>query len=94
MDGFSTCFKNADQLIITKLYSANQSEIKNVNSNVLTKNIKKSGFDNVIYIDDLNNIVGHLNETIRVGDAVVFLSAGNLTDTDHAFARIMEERSK
>ena len=91
MEKFSSCFNNADKLIITKLYSANQSEIKNVNSKILVKMIKKTGFSDVVYIESFKKIIEYLEGEIRKGDAVVFLSAGNLTDTAHEFSKVMEE---
>ena len=82
-----------DLLIIAPVYSANQEEIPDVNSGVLTEKIKKSGIDQnrVIHIDSLDGIIHYLNKEIRKGDAVAFLSAGNLTHTAHEFAGKMEE---
>jgi UDP-N-acetylmuramate--alanine ligase len=90
MDRFASCFKKADQLIISELYSANQAAIENVNSHVLAEKIKTSGFNDVFHIKTLDGIIRHLQGTIKKGDAVVFLSAGNLTHTAHQFARRME----
>ncbi|NIM11233.1 MAG: UDP-N-acetylmuramate--L-alanine ligase [Candidatus Aminicenantes bacterium] len=96
MDRFAACFNGVDLLIIAPLYSANQEEIPNVNSGVLAEKIKKSGFDQnrVIYIDSFDSIIRHLQKEVRKGDAIVFLSAGNLTHTAHEFARKMEEGLK
>jgi len=92
MDRFAACFNGVDRLIIAPLYSANQEEIPGVDSAVLTEKIKKSGFHRtrVIHIDSFDGIVGYLQKEIRKGDAVVFLSAGNLTHTAHEFAGKME----
>lgn len=94
MDSFGDCFNDADRLILSPLYSANQQPIENVDSGVLAEKLKKSGYKEVLYIDDFDGILEHLEKTIRVGDAVVFLSAGNLTHTAHRFARRMEALRK
>ncbi len=94
MDRFVSCFEKADQLIISELYSANQPEIENVNSHVLAEKIKASGFNDVFHIQTFDGIIRHLERNIRKGDAVVFLSAGNLTHTAHRFAKHMEESRK
>jgi len=91
MDQFASCFEKVDQLIIAELYGANQEKIEHIDSNVLAEKIKKTGFDKVAYIDTFEGIIDHLLAGIRKGDAVVFLSAGNLTQAAHDFARRMEE---
>jgi UDP-N-acetylmuramate--alanine ligase len=90
MDRFTSCFKNADQLILAEIYKANQQEIANVNSRVLAEKIKNSGYPHVMYIEDFQGIIDYLGKNIKKGDAVAFLSAGNLTQTAHQFAKRME----
>ena len=94
MDRFTSCFEKADQLIISELYSANQPEIKNIDSHALAGKIKASGFNDVFHIETFDGIIRHLERNIRKGDAVVFLSAGNLTHTAHRFTKYMEESRK
>lgn len=89
MDQFAGCFKGAGQLIISPIYGANQSKIENVDSSVLVEKIKGSGVKHVQYIDSFDGISDHLKEKMKPGDAVVFLSAGNLTHTAHKFAKMM-----
>ncbi len=94
MEGFKDAFTGIDKLIVSKIYSANQEQIAQVSGNVLTEKIKSSGFQDVEYIDDLENILTWLNKEIKEGDAVVFLSAGNLSLYAHKFADIMERKNK
>jgi UDP-N-acetylmuramate--alanine ligase len=96
MDRFADCFTGVDLLIIAPLYSANQQEIENINSLALTEKIKESGFDphRIIHIDSLEGIIDYLDKEIRKGDALAFLSAGNLTHTAHEWAGKMEESIK
>ncbi|MCP4157726.1 MAG: hypothetical protein GY757_59000, partial [bacterium] len=94
MDHFTTCFGKAQQLIISEIYGANQDKIENIDSPVLEAKIKASGFKDVRYIDTFDGILQHLGETIKKGDAVVFLSAGNLTRAAQRFAKLMEDYCK
>ncbi|MCP4219713.1 MAG: UDP-N-acetylmuramate--L-alanine ligase [bacterium] len=94
MDRFARSFSKAHQLIIAPLYSANQQKIDHVDSHVLEEKIKAAGFHNVRYIDSFDGILTHLGETIREGDVAAFLSAGNLTQTAHRFAKQMEDKAK
>jgi UDP-N-acetylmuramate--alanine ligase len=92
MDQFSTCFAGITQLIVAPLYSANQVAIEDVNSAVLAQKIKEAGMEQVKHIDSFDGILGYLETEIKNGDAVVFLSAGNLTRTAHDFAKIMGKK--
>ncbi len=86
MDRFASCFQGVDKLIIAPIYSANQQKIPNIGSEELLKKIKASGFQAVEYIDSFEEILDMLQSQIRAGDAVLFLSAGNLTRVAHDFA--------
>lgn len=87
MDQFASSFQEVDQLIIAPIYSANQEKIENVDSGILVDKIKASGFSPVLYIENFNGIIDYLNQHISPGDAIIFLSAGNLTFTAHQFAK-------
>ena len=96
MDRFAECFGLTDLLMVAQLYSANQPEIPDVNSQALVKKIKKTGFnpDNLYYIETFDGIFEKLGAVIGKGDAVVFFSAGDLTRAAHEFARQMGEAVK
>jgi len=94
MKPFARAFRKADLLVIAKLYTANQNEIAGVSSQALAENIRKSGQDNVFYLETFAQIGEFLKGRLQDGDAVVFLSAGNLTRLAHEFAAEMEALKK
>jgi len=96
MDQFAECFGLTDLLMIAQLYSANQSEIPDVNSQALVEKIKKTGFnpDNLYYVETFEGIFEQLGAVIGKGDAVVFFSAGDLTRAAHEFAKQIGEAVK
>jgi UDP-N-acetylmuramate--alanine ligase len=94
MDKFADSFNGVDQLIISRLYAASQSEIKNINSVALVEKIKERGFKNVQYIEAFNDIQNYLLEEMKKGDAIAFCSAGDLSQMAHGFAHKMEELYK
>ncbi len=91
MEQFATCFVSADKLILSEIYSANQSEIKDINSQKLYEKIKSRGTTDVMYIKTFSGIIEHLAKEIKPGDAVVFLTAGDLTRTAHRFAETLSK---
>jgi UDP-N-acetylmuramate--alanine ligase len=94
MEPFAHAFGGVDQLIVAPLYTANQSRIENVDSTILTAKIKNTGLKNVRHIDSFEGIEDYFDKELRKGDAVVFLSAGNLTRTAHEVAKHLEEKVK
>jgi UDP-N-acetylmuramate--alanine ligase len=91
MDKFVSAFIGADILVVAKIYTANQTEIRGVNSRVLTDKIRKGGFKNAYYFDNFEEILDMLATDIKPGDAIAFLSAGNLTELAHTFAKRLEK---
>lgn len=94
MKQFARAFRQADLLVITKLYAANQDEIAGVSSQALAENIRKSGQDNVFYLETFAQVSEFLKSRLQDGDGVAFLSAGNLTRLAHDFAAEMEALQK
>ncbi len=94
MKQFATAFRDADLLVISKLYSANQDEIPGVSSQVLAEAVRRAGQKNVAYMETFDQIRAFLLRELREGDGVVFLSAGNLTRLAHDFAAEMEALKK
>ncbi len=89
MVGFADSFTDADQVIITRLYSAGQSEIPGVDSLVLADLLRSRGHSGVRYIDSAGEIKDFLVKNLRDGDALIFLSAGNLSVTARESAELL-----
>jgi len=94
IEEFSESFKESDITVITKLYSANQKEIPGVNSEVLAQMIKKKSSGIVHYIDNMDEVLSFLKSEVREKDAVIFLSAGDLTVYAHDFSKMMEAENR
>lgn len=94
MDRFAAAFEGVDQLVVARIYSANQEEIENVNGAVLAEKIKETGFENVKYIEEFDEILEFLGNERKAGDAFIFLSAGNLTHYAHRFAEMLENATQ
>lgn len=91
MDKFASSFASADKLIIAELYAANQAEMEDINSQKLCEKVKEKGLKEVRYIENFTGIIDFLKKEIKKGDAVVFLTAGNLTETAHQFAELLSK---
>ena len=81
---FSTCFNDADSVIVADVYPAGEAPIPGVDRDRLVQGLRARGHRQVIPLDgpqDLARIVGRL---ARPGDIVVCLGAGNITQWAYA----------
>ncbi|MEN8222633.1 MAG: UDP-N-acetylmuramate--L-alanine ligase [Acidobacteriota bacterium] len=90
MEEFSGSFDGSDIIVVAELYGANQNEIAGVNSGTLAELIREKTSAEVVYISDMDKLKSYLSDEVKDGDAVAFLSAGDLTRTAHDFAGTME----
>jgi len=80
-DEFLDSFDDADALILTDIYAACEKEIKGVHSMNLGKGIKDHGHGDVIYLSSFKEIVDHLSESVKPGDVIITLGAGDVWKT-------------
>ncbi|MEM8781171.1 MAG: cyanophycin synthetase, partial [Cyanobacteria bacterium P01_G01_bin.49] len=74
---FATCFKNADLLLLTDIYSAGEVNLHNITGQNLAQAVKEN-HDQVIYEPSLPSLTQLLPNLLHPGDLVLFLGAGNL----------------
>jgi UDP-N-acetylmuramate--alanine ligase len=78
LDRFVVSFNEADILIVAPIYSAGEEPIKNVTSETLATGIKEHGHKEVICCSTREEIVPTLSSTIKRGDLVITLGAGDI----------------
>ncbi|RCL00429.1 MAG: UDP-N-acetylmuramate--alanine ligase [Candidatus Tokpelaia sp. JSC085] len=89
-DAFSTCFNDADIVMIAPVYAAGEEPIEGVNAEMLVKQIKTAGHRNVHYISGSEALAPLIAQATKSGDCVVFLGAGNITQWAYALPRELE----
>jgi UDP-N-acetylmuramate--alanine ligase len=81
---FAACFKDADQVIVTPLYTAGEAPIDGINHRALAEAIRATGHASVASVDSERDVVPILQRSAKSGDMVVCLGAGNSTEWAHA----------
>ena len=81
---FAACFKDADSVIVTPLYSAGELPIDGIDHAALAEAIRATGHRRVATVDSEREIASALRRLARPGDMVVCLGAGNSTEWAHA----------
>ena len=76
-DEYSVAFKDADETIITELYTAGEVPIPGIDTEWLVGKIRQAGSE-VVYIQDMNAIVDHLMERITPGLQIIFFGGDDL----------------
>jgi UDP-N-acetylmuramate--alanine ligase len=73
---FLSCFSAADELVVGEIYSAGEAPIPGVSGEVLARAIES---EKVQFVADLKDAIPGILKTLRSGDVVVTLGAGNVS---------------
>ena len=79
MQEFSTCFSEADQVIITKIYAARETDTLGVHGRDLADKIVSNG-QNAVYLDTFPEIIDYLSSRVAEGDLILTVGAGNIDE--------------
>ncbi len=77
-DDFTRAFYQADKLILLPIYPAGEEKIREVDSLLLCEGIKAHGHRDAVYADSVSESVFYLKETLRQGDILLTLGAGDV----------------
>ncbi|NLA57698.1 MAG: UDP-N-acetylmuramate--L-alanine ligase, partial [Firmicutes bacterium] len=89
---FASCFYDTDQLILTDIYPAGEKPIPGVSGRLLAEAVAQSGFSNLVYINDYQDIPGFLAESVRPGDVVITMGAGNIRSVGVDLINLLKAR--
>jgi UDP-N-acetylmuramate--alanine ligase len=83
-EGFSTCFNDANAVIVAHVYPAGEASISGIDRDALVQGLRARGHRQVIPLDDAKQLAPLVKNLVRPGDTVVFLGAGNITQWAYA----------
>ena len=81
---FSTCFNDADAVIVADVYAAGEPPIAGVDRDHLVEAIRARGHRQVQPLASPEALAGMVHAMARPGDYVVCLGAGNITQWAYA----------
>ena len=81
---FSTCFNDADAVIVADVYAAGEAPIPGIDKDGLVAAIKAHGHRHVVGLPDATALAGLVRPLAKPGDYVVCLGAGNITQWAYA----------
>ncbi len=83
-EGFSTCFNDANAVIVAHVYSAGEAPIPGMDRDALVQGLRARGHRQVIPLDEAKQLAPIVKGLVRPGDIVVCLGAGNITQWAYA----------
>ena len=79
-DSFSSCFDDADEVIITGIYSSGEKPIPGVTGKLIADSLKATGYAKPVhYCEHRQELIKLLHENLQPGDLCITLGAGDLT---------------
>jgi len=91
-DQFGKCFDMADYLVVTDIYSADEKPIEGISGKDIYESARKHGHKDVHFISK-PDIIKHLTDVVKPGDAVFLLGAGDIGELPFKIAKIFENSS-
>jgi UDP-N-acetylmuramate--alanine ligase len=77
-DDFTRAFYEADSVLVLPIYSAGEAPIESIDGQSLCEEIREHGHKDVVFHDGHDAAVSHLKETLREGDVLLTLGAGDV----------------
>ena len=77
-DDFCRAFNEADLLVLTDIYAANETPIEGVTGEALAEAVRAAGHKNVVYRSSMQEGIEYLLQESRRGDAVMTIGAGSV----------------
>ncbi|MBV9260666.1 MAG: UDP-N-acetylmuramate--L-alanine ligase, partial [Pseudolabrys sp.] len=81
---FSTCFNDADAVIVANVYPAGEAPIEGADRDHLVAAVRARGHRQVIALDGPEKLAGIVKGLAKPGDYIVLLGAGNITQWAYA----------
>jgi UDP-N-acetylmuramate--alanine ligase len=94
IDDFSGAFSDADMLVVLDIFPAGEQPIEGVTAVTLLEEIKKAGHENALYIKDKGEAIEYIITTVRKGDIILTLGAGNVWKTGEIILETLRAKEK
>ncbi len=91
-DGFSTCFNDADVVIVADVYAAGEAPLEGASRDDLVQGLRARGHRNVVPLAKSEDLADLISAMARPEDYVVCVGAGSITQWAYALPEQLSER--
>jgi UDP-N-acetylmuramate--alanine ligase len=88
---FATAFNDADVLLLTDIYAAGEDPIAGVTGSKLHAAVRACGHRDATFVPDRSTLAAALMKSVREGDLVLTLGAGDITHAAEELLALMGE---
>mgnify|MGYP001297473076 CR=1 FL=1 len=89
---FGPCFKDADHVVLTDIYSAGEAPISGISGETILDEVLKHKQDGVVYIPKKQDISNYLVDNALPGDLIITMGAGDInTIGKEVYSRLREK---
>jgi UDP-N-acetylmuramate--alanine ligase len=89
-DDFTRAFYEANSLLVLPIYSAGEAPIPEIDGQSLCEEIREHGHKDASFHDGLDAAVSHLKKTLRKGDVLLTLGAGDVWQVGERLLKELE----
>ncbi|MES2033870.1 MAG: UDP-N-acetylmuramate--L-alanine ligase [Pseudomonadota bacterium] len=90
MNEFSSCFNDADVVVVADVYTAGEAPIEGVDRDGLIEGLRRFGHRRALPLESPAALAGVIAEEAKPGDIVVLLGAGDITSWSYALPEQLE----
>jgi len=90
-DDFGAAFREADQVLVTPIYSACETRIPGITSTCISDSIRRETDCDVRLMEGMDETVNYLEASIRPADFIISFGAGDVWKVTERLARILIE---
>ena len=94
MSEFSSCFNDADTVIVADVYTAGEAPIEGVDRDALVEGLRRYGHRRALPLEGPAALAGIVAAEAKSGDTVVLLGAGDITSWSYALPGQLEALAK
>ncbi|MGE5565121.1 MAG: UDP-N-acetylmuramate--L-alanine ligase [Parcubacteria group bacterium] len=91
---FSSCFNDADTVVVADVYSAGEQPIEGISKDALVEGLRRYGHRRALPLDGPDALASLISEEAKSGDLVVCLGAGDITSWAYALPGQLEALAK
>jgi UDP-N-acetylmuramate--alanine ligase len=92
LNDYGSCFKEADILVLTDIYSAGETPIAGINGETIKNEVEKQTGKEVIYIPKRSDIALYLRSIAKSGDLILSMGAGDIYRTGEELVELLNEK--
>ena len=87
---YGSCFRDADLLVLTDVYSAGEDPIPGIDGELLVKEVAEQTGQRTVYIKDKKEIAAYLKSIAQEGDLIMTMGAGDIVKCGEELVELLK----